>query len=862
MKKIIAAFFLIVLTTNAYTKPLDEAITKKAGQNFLMYSSGVKAFKSGSNLNLVYKSVSDATGSNQVYFYVFNSANGFVIVSADDRTIPILGYSDEGIFDVSKMTLGLIKWLDGYKYQISAIVANNIQATTDISNSWADLLNPSPQSAPMQASTAVAPLTQTQWDQLPFYNEQCPFDKGRNRHAVTGCVATAMAQVMRYWSYPAFGLGFHSYNDNTYGTQSASFGGTTYQWSAMPVANIKSSNTAIASLMNHCGISVDMNYGVDESNANVISARTISKNCAEYALKTYFGYKASAIGILRSDYTDAKWLSAIKAELDAKRPVIYAGLGTGGGHCFVADGYDARNFIHFNWGWGGLYNGYFPINSLNPAGVGTGGGSGNYNDGQQAIIGIEPSNALINYSMALANKVQVSAPSVTYGTPFSVTANIKNNSTINFKGDICAAIFDNTNTLIDSIIIPGQSLAKGQSFSTDLKLDYPGSYTLLPGIYTIGIYYRPTGGGGNWSVVADNSPLINSVTLTIVWSNDLELDAPISVAPSQLVQGSTVAVNFNIKNKKATAFSGDIYGFLYNFDGTVAFTIQDTANVFIAGNSNIAGGLSLQNKILKVSPGTYLLVLFYKPNGGGFQIMGSTNFQNPIKVTVKAAVLPPDKYEPDNTVDSAYNFTPVFVSDSSHIKTNGSNCNTGADFDYYKINLPAGYYYNMRAHIDDATYNTNGLFYSLEGVLSYSEDGKNWSETYDNNIPYDLIINGPGFIYFKVAPYFAGQTGTYLLETKMKRFSGAGIQNIPEYADKVHIYPNPATNVLNIDLSGIVGHVEKMAILAMDGKTVFTEEHITGNLYAVPVNSLAVGLYMVQIKTDNGIINKKISIVK
>ena len=154
-----------------------------------------------------------------------------------------------------------------------------------------------------------------------------------------------MAQIMKFWNYPETGSGFHSYNHPAYGTLSANFGSTTYQWSLMPNV-VSSSNSAVATLMYHCGVSVNMVYDIAAKGGS--SAQTLD---VAAALKTYFGYSSTVEGKYRKDYTDAQWIDLLKTELNAGRPVQYAGTGSSGGHSFVCDGYNSNDFFHMNWGW-------------------------------------------------------------------------------------------------------------------------------------------------------------------------------------------------------------------------------------------------------------------------------------------------------------------------------------------------------------------------------------------------------------------------------------------------------------------------------------------------------------------------------
>jgi len=867
MKNLFTILAVLFLPLLLFSKPVDEATANKVGYNFLIGHTTGSQFKNGEALQLVYKSSSNATNADLNYFFVFNATNGFIIVSADDNAIPILGYSNEGTFNANDIAPQIAKWLEGYKSQIRNIIVNGIQATPQISDMWTGLISNSKPDAPQQSSTGVSPLTKTTWNQSPYYNSLCPYDNAKGQNAVTGCVATAMAQVLKYWNYPTTGLDNHSYNDNTYGTQSANFAGTTYQWSSMS-NNVSSPNTAVATLMYHCGVSVDMSYGVDESSAYVISSASPVKNCAEYALKTYFGYKTTLSGIERKNYSDADWIKAIESEMDNSRPVIYAGFGTGGGHCFVCDGYDANNFLHFNWGWAGQDNGYFQIDALNPGTLGTGGGAGGFNSGQQAIIGIEPTTtggggSSSAFDLRLYDYVTPSTATVYYGQSFYVSTNIINDGTNDFAGDYCAAIFDNTNTFIDYVqIITGASLPKGDIYQSDLKFTYATSFALLPGTYTIGVYYRPT--GGSWSLVTSSGSYTNYLQIKVINPGNIEMYANMAITPTgTLTQGGSISVHLDVANMTANQFTGKFVLGLYNFDGTAAFDIQELTGASLNANSHYTNGLTFSNSNLNVAPGSYLLAMTYVATATTSNyLVGSTNYANPIKVTIQAPPISPDKYEPNNDINTAYDFTPNYSNDIAIVNTDQSNCHIGSDVDYYKIDLLSGYTYSISAHLDDSKYTTNSNAYTLDAVFSYSTDGGNtWSETFDDVMPSDISANS-GFIYFKIAPYFEGETGTYLLETKITRTkSNSGINTSNISTNDLKIYPNPANDLLNIDIENIIGNVSQISIMDMQGKELISKRDILNNSnIVIPVNELASGLYMVQIQSDKGVISRKITI--
>ncbi len=300
--------------------------------------------------------------------YIFTAEQGFVVMSADDCVKPILGYSLTGTFVAEGMPENLRWWLQGYNDHIQDAVYSKVKATPDIAKQWNDLT--AGKGNALVADVVVEPMTQTKWDQPYPYNMYCPGG------SVTGCVATAMAQVMKYWNYPAQGIGSHDYNYGTYGVISANFGNTQYDWTNMPNTYSSSSTetqkNAVATLMYHCGVSVEMLYAHNKSGS------TIQRS--SYSLKTYFNYSASYIE--KKSFNDTKWIDTLKYELNNSRPMLYGGSGTGGGHAFVCDGYNSDNYFHFNWGWSGSSNGYFTVT--------LGEQCHNYPNEQNAVIGIAP----------------------------------------------------------------------------------------------------------------------------------------------------------------------------------------------------------------------------------------------------------------------------------------------------------------------------------------------------------------------------------------------------------------------------------------------------------------------------------------
>ena len=360
---------LMMISGMSIAQPVSRETARQAAKTFLDNNGATSAELAD---------VSAAAGFE--HLYVFTTGNSFVLMAADSRVQPVLGYSLNGGFDTEGMPENKRAWIQEYSDGIQYVIEHQTRASTETSQQWRALLDGDPDAG--RATTVVGPLVQTRWNQSDPYNLLCPSG------SVTGCVATAMAQVMKYWNYPEHGIGSHSYVHATYGELSADFQNTTYDWTNMTNTYTSSSTQtqrmAVATLMYHCGVSVNMNYGTGGSGASTAAVAD--------ALKTYFNYSNDVQHMDRSSYSLDDWIPILKTELDQNRPIQYHGTGSGGGHSFVCDGYRDDDYFHFNWGWGGYCDEYYVITNLNPGPGGIGSGNnGIYNDGQGAIIGIHPS---------------------------------------------------------------------------------------------------------------------------------------------------------------------------------------------------------------------------------------------------------------------------------------------------------------------------------------------------------------------------------------------------------------------------------------------------------------------------------------
>jgi PKD repeat protein len=379
-RKIKYAFFLIgfILFISAVKgATVDSIIAKIVAANFYTQNYQVK----NPSLSLVYTETS-TEGIAEYYVYNVIPFNGFIIVSAEDAAHPVIGYSNERYYSTQNISPEFAFWMQHYKKQIAYIRVHNTKPTAIIKNEWTAYKNNLPVNSDHRVSGSVNPLLHTIWAQAPHYNYTCP------GACVAGCIATAMAQIMKYWAYPPHGIGTNRYNDPPYDTLYANFDTTLYDWAAMP-SNVTSNNPSVATLMYDCGVSVDMSYTPASSAATMITGDY--PVCSQTAYVQYFGYNGSTIqGLYRSSYSDASWIALIENELNNGRPVQYAGQGNQGGHSWVCDGYNASGDFHMNWGWAGGYDAYFNVNALNPDAI-------PLDSAQEILIGIEPAGAVADF---------------------------------------------------------------------------------------------------------------------------------------------------------------------------------------------------------------------------------------------------------------------------------------------------------------------------------------------------------------------------------------------------------------------------------------------------------------------------------
>lgn len=365
-RKITMIAAAVALVSSAYSAPItpEEALARANS------SAPAKVrLMTGGGMRLVHTAHLE-NGVASAYIFSPTEGKGYTILSANSLAVPVIGYSDSGTIDVNNLPPSLKWWLDEQARKVEYVESKGFGVESVKAYAPEDM-------------SAIPVLMKTKWDQSAPYDRETPEFNGV--HAPTGCVATSFAQVMNYFKYPEKGEGSIRYVDS-YGRSRTMKFNRNFQWDLM-LDEYTGDYTdeqadAVAYLMKSCGYSVQMGYGRDASGA--VSFRLAN------AATTYFKYDKGTYYTERQFYSLDQWTHMIYDNIKNVGPVIYDGRSIDGGHSFVCDGYDGNGYFHFNWGWGGLSDGYYVLDSLNPESQGIGGAEGGFNTSQGALLGMQP----------------------------------------------------------------------------------------------------------------------------------------------------------------------------------------------------------------------------------------------------------------------------------------------------------------------------------------------------------------------------------------------------------------------------------------------------------------------------------------
>lgn len=458
-------------------------------------------------------SATRSTGVDPAYYVFDNTAGpGFVIVAGDDVAMPVLGYSFDSEFPSGALPSNLQAWLDGLRETVNKARAAGLKAESSVTQAW----------AATRSGNIVVKLETALWNQDEPYNRLCP--TYQETRTYTGCTATAMAIAIRYHQWPERGTGtLPAYTTGSYGISVPGLTlGHAYDWANMKLKYAFSYQgttdyeyteftqieaTAVATLMRDCAILLRSDFGPEGSSGTSAFSSDIPD-----LLINHLGYDRQTRWLSRISYSTREWNELLQNELDNDRPIIYSGYNSQSGHAFILDGYTDTNYYSVNWGWSGYCNGYFLLTALDPEGQGIG-GSNHYNDGQNAIVGIQPDAGnepvtelrfaeFYDTEEGRAYKGITVEGNIAQGETVMVYAGlICNYGSSLFSGEIQLAVTDPDNRIIRSIYTQRiNDLENGYGYYIYNSLDI--NFPLLPG-YRIRTLYR-NNSTSEWSVVRGN----------------------------------------------------------------------------------------------------------------------------------------------------------------------------------------------------------------------------------------------------------------------------------------------------------------------------------------------------------------------
>ena len=845
MKKLLTLVIAVILGIGTmFANPVDVNTAKSLGQMFVQANFEQTR---GADLQLYYTVTSD---NGQPCAYVFNLGDeGFVIVAASDNVRPVLAYSENGPFDASNPQNGAMYMLETYKNSISYAIEKNIKATPEIAGQWTSLRNCGKLSN--KRGHKVGPLVKTKWNQNSPYNLYAPAASGGpGGRCYAGCVATAMSQVMKYWDHPAHGEGSHTYYCQ-YGQQSANFGATTYHWDLMPRTLSSATQEqieAVATLMYHCGVAVDMNFAPDGSGSY--------SDLVPPAMASYFDYDY-CIKRSRNSYSLANWNSMLKAEFDLGRPVYYSGQSSEGGHAFVCDGYDEDDFMSFNFGWSGSGDGFYAVDAID------------YATSAAAIFNYVPTYVYNNTIQAPTNVTATKTSDVAQEATITWTNPTKtmSNQTISSidqmvvtRNGVVIYTVDNPTpgasmTFVDNTVpcystfeykvfavkegVNGAAGVASESFGPTCQWQIIATTTNQTGwksAYLVA--YDGAGSEIDRFTMTNSSPAIYNMNVTI---------GRVSFA----WKPGTDNVQLTIKIKDST---GNI---VYEYSGT---SNAIPAGVLYEGNNgcgNAAPALTT-GELIATRDGDNIILSW---DG----VLKTEYGVNVYRDSVLCALSHDNEFIDEAPRIGGHCYQICVLSDGGESVLSNEACATAGE----GCDAPQNEWYYIQANGKPAITwelpeNTEGL--SAFYVYRKDNDGKyarkkilaaTKTEYKDNAVEFG------NWYYYRIVAYYkdidcfsAPARNRYGNEYFVKIFySPEGIEEVE--TQNVEVYPNPVKDVLTVKADNLRSVVVYNSI----GQRVFAQE-LDSNEVTINTSDFETGIYMVRIVADGKEITRKISVVK
>ncbi len=786
----------------------DEAL--ETANRFVRGNSRLRAL-SQAQMKLAYVK----TEGSQNRLYVFNaSTGGFVIVSGSDAAEQVLGYGTSGAFDAQNMAPGLADMLDIYSEEIGYAIDNNIERT----------------SAPVQTADtrpSIAPMLKTQWGQSTPFNNLCPM-VGSNR-SVTGCLATAMAQVMKHHNWPEVGEGSRSYESTLGGetvTLSVDFGETTYDWENMLNNYSNGYNeqqaNAVATLLYSCGVACGMNYAT----STAPSAELFK------ALPNNFKYDKSIKMAEKAYYGIDEWNDIVYNELRNGRVVYLAGYNAKSGHAFVCDGYDKNDYFHINWGWVGLDDGYFKMSALDPSEQGIGGSDAGYSKGLEMVYNIKKDQGgeatieigfhgecNINRGTADLGSMTELVFGVTGMTSFSIFKDYyyMRLGIMAVNESTSEETFVQSNNIYWCILSSYYYSLTGKNirvYANAMGGLADGTYRLYPAIYDMSHELYAKG-----RVYPGKTPYVimvkegNNATFRLPSVDKPLLNAALT-QNTQLYKNYRYSVTATVTNRGGD-YCQYIYPVLLNYDD-LTVVHQGEGLMYELRNGESMTQEHITRLPDDIAPGNYYLAMAdYEGN----------LISMPAEVTVK---------------ENSGSYT---LRASSFTIENADNVNADNVKMTLRVSCTAGYFNGVL----DAYIHRMGGTSLCRGSSEFFDLTAGQSKVVTFNVPFKNAVVGMTY----QAAIFDYNVNPCTMLTSFQTFTvgmKSGLVDIAVDALGVMAYPSPARDVLNVAAADAIEQVE---IYSLSGSKVLSAKVTPAQEVEISVETLTPGIYLLQVQTTH-----------
>lgn len=873
MKKYLMSMLALALGIGtAFANPVSMSQAKYVGQQFVQ--ANFDQARQSSELTHVYTGTSNR---GDACFYVFNvGETGFVMVSADDVFRPIVGYSEEGTFDADNIA-------PEAAFYLNAIVEGRNNAKGNASEpkvraEWQSVTNTG-RLLSFNGGRGVNYLVQTKWNQNPApYNDLCPADPlGPGGHDYVGCVATAMSQLMKYWNYPTQGQGSHSYvctprpgyaGHPEYGTITANFGETTYDWDNM--LNVYGSGNytpeqglAVATIGFHCGVSVDMMYGNNVDQGSGAYSEDVMP-----AIYNYFGYTNQTNMLAYNSSQVDQWKSMLREQFDMGWPVYYSGSSSEGGHAFICDGYDDNDMYHFNFGWGGTDNGYYVVDQIE------------YNSNMRAIINFVPLDVYNHTPQAPTNLTVTPASNYELSATLTWTNPTKSLNNSNLSA-IDAIVVTRNGEIIHTTtdVTPGQAMTFVDNEVPRFDRFVYAVYAISDGnhgknVYSSGIDFGPACSwtvniskasfqgfrGGMIHIYNGAGTKIGQVTTTTSSIQAIPVDVPLGMVSfcwTAPTTGAAFDMTFTIKDSQNNV--------VYTYNGSSS-DMQE--GVFYEGNNGCGSqpGTGVPTNLFAVVDSDIETNINVSWDGVNDEGYGYIVYRDGL---VHRLIPDGTSFVDENASIGGHCYYVGFLSMGGE---NGQYSNescatagacyppTNLDYEYtgsnYKIKLkwekpdPAdglSGYYLYRKFGEDGNYQRVKVLGA--SATSYTDNSANQEGDYYYKLyacyqALDDCLSSP-------ANWIYDQNQFYMVAY----YSTDGIDE--DETGKVSIYPNPATD--NFTVRG--ENLKHVTVFNAIGQMVYDAE-CDGDDTRINMSHVDSGIYMVRIATEAGDIVKRITVIR